>query len=58
MKIDGTNVRIPLHRLEHPPKQKRLQIENANPIGAEREVTFSDGFERELLEKGAECFKR
>jgi len=53
MKIDGTNIRIPLHRLKHPLKQKRLQIENANPTEAEREVTFSDDFERKLLEKGA-----
>ena len=58
MKIDGTNIRIPLHRLKHPLKQKPLQIEITNPIEAERETTFSDDFERELLEKGAERIKR
>lgn len=58
MKIDGTNIRIPLHRLKHPLKQKPLQTENANPTEVEREAILSDDFEREILEKGAERFKR
>ncbi len=58
MKIDGTNIRIPLHRLKHPLKQKPSQTENATPSETEREITFSDDFERDLLEKGAERFKR
>ena len=58
MKIDSTNIRIPLHRLKHSLKQKPLQPENANPTEAEREAILSDDFERELLEKGAERFKR
>ncbi len=57
MKIDTSSLRIPLHRLKHPVKEKLHSTKDGAGTEEKEDSAFSEIFERELLVKGVKKFK-
>ena len=57
MKIDTSSPRLPINRLKRPLIQKSLSLPNDNEISEREMSVFSEDFERDILQKGAEKFK-